>query len=85
MRKKAWITYNNNQNRLARMKARAKGTKLVNEGMTMKEASSGNSVIWCSACRGPVVDSTEARQRHGQKSEGCKVAMTNQFISVIVD
>lgn len=73
--KKAFETHNQNQNRLAARRARALGPMRVNQGNTKKDVSSASTVIYCEACKCPVVDSKRTRTRHAQKSEACKTAM----------
>ena len=75
MRPEAWKTYNKNLNRLAVRKRRALGTRTVNMGLTYSEGSCVNKVIYCDACKGPVVNDQVGRRRHAMKSATCKVAM----------
>jgi len=78
MNKKGWDTYNRNQNRLALRKARARGSRKVDTGLTYARGESATTVVYCSACRGPVVDDAVGRKRHGMKSPACKAAMEQQ-------
>ena len=75
MRKDAWMTYNNNRNRLARRLRAALGSRKVNMGLTYSEGACVNQVIYCSACHGPVVNDVVGRRRHALKNERCKAAM----------
>lgn len=75
MRPGAWKTYNRNLNRLALRKRRALGSRKVAAGLTYKVAPGASTVIYCSACNGPVVDDELGRRRHGLKNAACKAAM----------
>jgi hypothetical protein len=75
MKKKAWLTYNKNLNRLALRRRRALGTRVVKDGLTYKQLPAPTTVMYCSACGGPVVDDELGRRRHGFKTAACKAAM----------
>jgi hypothetical protein len=75
MRKDAWMTYNRNQNRRARRLGTALGSRKVNLGLTYDEGQCANQVVYCGACRGPVVNDEVGRRRHALKSAACKAEM----------
>ena len=45
------------------------------DGLRVKESSTGTMVIYCPVCKGPVVDSSQARAKHAQQSNRCREAM----------
>jgi len=59
--------------RLAKAK-RGTMTKIAIGGRFL-EIASGTTVIYCTACSGPVVDSPGHKFRHAQKSLACRKAM----------
>lgn len=75
MKKAAWITFNRNQNTLAKIKFRAQGVKMQRTGNALKRVSSAVRVIYCGACRGPVIDSRQGRDKHSKKGPSCAAAM----------
>lgn len=75
MKKEAWLTYNKNLNRLARRRRAALGSRKVNMGLTYSEGSCTNQVIYCDACKGPVVNDQVGRRRHAMKNAACKAAL----------
>lgn len=64
MKKEAWLTYNKNLNRLARRRRAALGSRKVNMGLTYSEGACTDQVIYCEACKGPVVNDQVGRRRH---------------------
>ena len=78
MRKDAWMTYNRNQQRLARARARERTTRKQVTGKTYKTVSSATHVIYCASCGAPVVDSKAARARHAKRGNGCATAMKGE-------
>ena len=75
MNKKAWLTYNKTLNRIAMRRRAALGSRRVNMGLYYKDVPCANRVIYCGACKGPVVDDQVGRRRHAMKSAACKAAM----------
>lgn len=45
------------------------------EGLRVTESPTGTTVFYCATCKGPVVDSERAREKHAQQSERCRKAM----------
>jgi hypothetical protein len=75
MKKEAWLTYNKNLNRLALRRRKALGRRVANTGLTYEPTPCASTVIYCAACKGPVVDDEIGRRRHGLKNVACKAAM----------
>ena len=75
MKKEAWLTYNKNLNLLARRRRAALGSRKVNMGLTYSEGACTNQVIYCEACKGPVVNDQVGRRRHAMKNAACKMAI----------
>jgi len=69
----AFKTHHKNQTRGALRRHRA--LKPIQKGMRAGDESSGAGVIYCAACKGPVVDSKQGRARHAQKNAECRAAM----------
>ena len=44
-------------------------------GLRCVEVESGSEIIYCSACKGPVVNSPRAKEKHGQNSMECRKVM----------
>lgn len=46
------------------------------EGPRFSEEATGNEVVYCPVCKGPVVDSKRAREHHALQMPGCRKAIT---------
>jgi len=44
-------------------------------GLRVEERPASNQIFYCPVCHGPVVDSPQARLRHGQTNARCLDAM----------
>jgi hypothetical protein len=45
------------------------------DGLRVKESPTGTEIFYCSVCKGPLVDSIQAREKHAQQSNRCREAM----------
>ena len=69
----AFKTHHKNQTRgMLRLR---RVLKEIGKGMQRGDSASGDTVFQCAACKGPVVDSKQARARHARKNEQCRAAM----------
>jgi hypothetical protein len=50
-------------------------------GLRCTEQATGEGITYCSACKGPVVDSKRAREIHAQNSMKCREAMGGESAS----
>lgn len=75
MRRSAWTTFGKRENLLAQRRARAMGYRAVSDGLRFKDGPPPQRVIYCAACKGPVVDDEVGHRRHALKNAACKAAM----------
>lgn len=70
---------------IAKNKPPARPSTKVNNGAgRWIEQSTGKAVIYCGHCHAPVVDSVEARLRHGQmRGDACAHALYAQRMGVL--
>ena len=45
------------------------------DGSRVKESPTGTTIIYCPVCKGPLVDSIQAKAKHAQISNRCREVM----------